>query len=918
MLTRVSCVLSICILCGVTIAQVPEYVIYQHNIFYNDPVDPNLPNPYYYEIDPVNKWVTIHHAVAGEVFEFEAVVWNDGAYIRPGNMNLITADEDAGPVAIAVIGNINQQHGEPYGARHIQALTLDADGVTGVIQELKIDGTLGTTATTDVDAIAGACETLGIGRPLEVGTLSGSFASPQAFLTQHVTIQTLSGSLSAVGLSDVTIGTLSGDVVTEGATGAISIGTLSGTFDGGSNNTHILDGPISIDTLEGTFDVGVVSAPLEIGTMNGGTLNMLGLDEYDPTADITITGVGPHSGSVDSLWTLEAAHNSITINGSFGGPILLGNCTSCTLFGLLDVSGNAEAISLGGFVGATGLVYIGGNLLGRLGVGNDMAGTIHIGGDVTADGRLELADTIRATGSLSIDGNVSADVNDEPRITIGKQDLYDMEGSIRLGASDQVFDGTCAIDGAVTADASVEVNGEIGSNGSIEFGSDVAGTLSVTGRTAGEISIAGGVPAGGSVTLGGYNGQVSIGTDVAGRVSVTGSLDGELTVSGKVADTGEVNIDGGIDRAGQVSVAGNLEGSLDVGDDVAAAESPRIFIGNDVYTGADVTVAGNLAGGIEIGRHLMGTALATGEVHVHGDILYGGSITIGGDLRGLVATHTLGEWRGDLAGFVHVGGNMSGQMDITGRLGDVTLAGDFGGHVRVNGAFAPVFGQSPQPPAPLIHIHENFVAEEAGSIGPTSYIAFDYDGYHSGDIWDVSASVIIVDPEDPIRGNSPEQHVWATTSPRGDMNNNAGPEDEFPGFDDINPFVSALTEPATFEVDFPGLSEFDSNSAEFVSGNVIYHGDCNCSGEFGFDDINAFVALVSTHTVDPGCLGEGAGAGAPAPPSIPAVVVAQKLEARIAPSLKSGLLTVIAEAIKQYEQPAMRAYWQTVRTELTK
>ena len=50
-------------------------------------------------------------------------------------------------------------------------------------------------------------------------------------------------------------------------------------------------------------------------------------------------------------------------------------------------------------------------------------------------------------------------------------------------------------------------------------------------------------------------------------------------------------------------------------------------------------------------------------------------------------------------------------------------------------------------------------------------------------------------------------------------------------FDDINPFVLALSDPAGYQTVFPNCS--------------IEHGDCNADGAVNFDDINAFVALLT-------------------------------------------------------------------------
>jgi hypothetical protein len=61
---------------------------------------------------------------------------------------------------------------------------------------------------------------------------------------------------------------------------------------------------------------------------------------------------------------------------------------------------------------------------------------------------------------------------------------------------------------------------------------------------------------------------------------------------------------------------------------------------------------------------------------------------------------------------------------------------------------------------------------------------------------------------------------------RGDLNC-----DGVVDFDDINPFVLALTEPAAYESAYPDCDWMN--------------GDCDADGTVDFDDINAFVALLT-------------------------------------------------------------------------
>ena len=109
--------------------------IYQHN--------GNLYPEINYRINQDALQVTILQGVQNETFEFVAVLYDpNGQYQSPGDINLIVADPNAGSVAITVVGSINDQHGQPYGAANVKQITLNAPGVTGVIQQLRVGGNL--------------------------------------------------------------------------------------------------------------------------------------------------------------------------------------------------------------------------------------------------------------------------------------------------------------------------------------------------------------------------------------------------------------------------------------------------------------------------------------------------------------------------------------------------------------------------------------------------------------------------------------------------------------------------------------------------------------------------------------------------------------------------------------------------------
>jgi hypothetical protein len=106
-------------------------VIYQHNS--------ELTQGVHYQILPAEQTIRIMLGVPGQVFEFEAVLEENGQYVEPGNIDLVTADENAGRVDLTFVGH----NGHPYGAADIKEIRLNQPGVAGVIRELHIANNLG-------------------------------------------------------------------------------------------------------------------------------------------------------------------------------------------------------------------------------------------------------------------------------------------------------------------------------------------------------------------------------------------------------------------------------------------------------------------------------------------------------------------------------------------------------------------------------------------------------------------------------------------------------------------------------------------------------------------------------------------------------------------------------------------------------
>ena len=119
--------------------------IFQHNS--------NLELGEDYAVNQFAKEVTILQAVPGETFEFEArwgrfvgELWVDD---RAGDIDLITANDNAGAFTITVVPDI----GTFYGARDVKEIKLDQAGVTSTIASMKLSGSLGELGPAVADTI---------------------------------------------------------------------------------------------------------------------------------------------------------------------------------------------------------------------------------------------------------------------------------------------------------------------------------------------------------------------------------------------------------------------------------------------------------------------------------------------------------------------------------------------------------------------------------------------------------------------------------------------------------------------------------------------------------------------------------------------------------------------------------------------
>jgi hypothetical protein len=233
--------------------------IRQHNPAYEPPGT-------YYQLELDNQ-VRILEALAGETFEFEAVLLDAGQYVGRGIINRIIADAGAGDVTITVVGH--DLH--PYGAEDIGEINLSA--VAGTIGALDISGDFG-----DVGPMLAS----------NAGALSvGGEVVNDIDIDNEITALIIGGDLAA----DLTCNTLLeasfGGSVLAGAT--LSIGTIHALDVAGDFAGVLFAAPGSPPTGTGLQD-----GPFRVRghLLSGGAIYFGAIDTacYEPPACIQIDG----------------------------------------------------------------------------------------------------------------------------------------------------------------------------------------------------------------------------------------------------------------------------------------------------------------------------------------------------------------------------------------------------------------------------------------------------------------------------------------------------------------------------------------------------------------------------------------------------------------------------------------------------
>ncbi len=263
-------------------------------------------------------------------------------------------------------------------------------------------------------------------------------------------------------------------------------------------------------------------------------------------------------------------------------------------------------------------------------------------------------------------------------------------------------------------------------------------------------------------------------------------------------------------------------------------------------------------------------------------------------------------------------GILNGRLEITGSVARATpgpaitigvfdIQDNLFGELRVSGSLQHNPGFDPD-------------ITVVGGIASGGAIAIDWDGYHPNDRWDPNAVITVGDSNDPnivhyYQGNHPPDAndpnpVYEISCPKGDLNNDAdpnGPSGLNPDFDDINPFVVALSGQAEYAAAYPGLS-----------GAWQYHGDCNCdpNGLVDFDDVDAFILRLTDpngyYAAFPGCeLCPGQDNLGQSLPNDPASIAAL-FRTYVAPERLAGFAARVREFVQHHADTPRGRYWAAV------
>ncbi|MEM9352032.1 MAG: cadherin domain-containing protein, partial [Planctomycetota bacterium] len=561
------------------------------------------------------------------------------------------------------------------------AIWNDADLViTGSAGDVNIGGLIAANSSVDLGGASSLSSGNVIGNvtigssvgAVTTGTISGTFS-----VTGDIASLTLSGSGADISGSVVVSGNLGDVTVPDDMIGALSVGGDLGSFSLGSNFNA--SGSLEVDGGAGQISID--------GNMNG-SLAITGA-----AGDVKI------GGPIGSSSTVElggaTAFNSGTVAGDVSIGSSVGAVTTGTISGSFSVTGDIASLTLtGSGADISGLVAVSGNL-GDVTVPDDMSGSLAVGGNL---GSFALGDNLNGSasltvggdaGSIAIDGKLSGDVSvggDAGGVSVGETlsgatlNVTGAAGDLSIGST---IDGSSVISlGGATSFSSGSVAGAvtIGSSvGAVSTGT-ISGTIDVTGDVASLTLNGSGSDISGAVNVTGALGDVSVPDDVTGALTVGGNL-ASISVGDNFNGTASLNVGG---DAGPMTFTDNMHGAVSVGGNAGG-----VSIGATV-TGGTLQVVGD-AGDISIG----GSINAASTINVGGATSFNsvgmaGDLTVGSSLSSLTTGHLTGTVLidGDVGSMTvqGSGSDLGGTVEIRGDVGPIDVGDDFAGDLTVTGS----------------------------------------------------------------------------------------------------------------------------------------------------------------------------------------------------------------------------------------
>lgn len=411
------------------------------------------------------------------------------------------------------------------------------------------------------------------------------------------------------------------------------------------------------------------------------------------TADVTVSGAGPHTGSIASDSSAEAYGGTIYVGGSMSGNVTFGD-------------------------GLSGSVTIDGAMSGNTTINGDLTGALAIGGDLS--GYLSIKKTL--TGTVSIDGDVLDGANYidiRQRMNGGHFSCRDLNLKAASG-------GDWFVLGRDIADSAVKT---IDNTGTIDVTGTLRGRIRVKGKSSLTINVAtldadldgttGYLEGGIEPHFGfGPDSDITIGSFVRGRIAMQPQLYPQIE-SETIPFNGAMHVAGVMGANAKISTENTKSTGgtkpIDIGAEITIDGDPSPT--NHTGLAGTIRTTGDLTGRVRINESLN----ATGHVIVDGDINGSAAVTVdydgwqsaddwisGGDVKVNSTTYTrttpgkhiweVTECRGDMnndgsvngydiAPFVAALGDPNGYAigQYAGLEGSMVFHGDCNGNGSFNG-----------------------------------------------------------------------------------------------------------------------------------------------------------------------------------------------------------------------------------------